>query len=301
MANIIVTGSGGHLAPFLIKRLAVTHDVYSVHSTAYDLRKSSHINALFRHTGKPDFIFHLAARVGGIQYNIQNPGKIFYDNVAMNTALIHKAMEIGCGKFIMCGTVCSYPAINQIPTPEDRLWYGYPEESNGSYGVAKLVAFEQLRAYAKQYGLNFSYPLLSNLYGPGTKANDHKSHVIPALIQRFLDNPPIVEIWGDGSPTRDFLYADDAAEALVRFMDVDCQEPINIANGVEISIRRVVELIAEMTGYKGEIVFDATKPNGQMRRAYTTDKARSILGWQASTKFEDGLRRTIASYRNDLR
>lgn len=215
MANIIVTGAGGHLAPFLIKRLIPAHDVYAVSSCAYDLRQPEHINALFKHAGRPDFIFHLAARVGGIQYNIQNPGKIFYDNVTMNTMLIHKAMEVGCGKFVMVGTVCSYPAFNQIPTPEDRLWQGYPEDSNGSYGIAKLAAFEQLRAYSAQYGLNFSYPLLSNLYGPGAKADDHKSHVIPALIQRFLDNPPTVEIWGDGSPTRDFLYVDDAAEALL--------------------------------------------------------------------------------------
>lgn len=299
MTNIIVTGASGHLAPFLIARLkSLGYNPYPVFSKAYDLRNARHIDALFKHTGKPDIIFHLAARVGGIQYNIDNPATLFYDNVVMNTQLIHKAMLAGCGKFVMCGSVCSYPAFNPIPTPEHRLWEGYPETSNGPYGIAKLAALEQLQAYSRQHGMKYAYPVLSNLYGPGGSVDDYKSHVIPALIKRFLDKPDKIEIWGDGSPTRDFLYLDDAAEALTKFIDVDCEEPINIAGGIEISIRRVVELLTKITGYEGEIAYDSTKPNGQLRRAYTIHKARHDLAWQPETKFEDGLKRTVEYYAN---
>lgn len=297
--NLLITGSAGFLGQHLMAKLHVLgYTPYGVTSKAYDLRNPVHINALFKHIGKPDIIFHLAARVGGIQYNMDNPATLFYDNVMMNTQLIHQAMLAGCGKFVMVGTVCSYPAFNPIPTPEHRLWEGYPEVSNGPYGVAKLVALEQLQAYQKQYGFNFAYPVLSNLYGPGGKPDDYKSHVIPALINRFLSNPDKIEIWGDGSPTRDFLYVDDAAEALCRFIEVDCSEPVNVAGGIEISIRTVVELLAKITRYKGEIVYDLTRPNGQLRRGYDTYKAQSILKWQASTKFEDGLRRTVEQWQN---
>lgn len=293
--NIIVTGAAGFLGQHLMGRLLdLGHVPYGVTSKAYDLRCESHINSLFRHTGKPDIIFHLAARVGGIQYNIDNPATLFYDNVMMNTQLIHKAMLAGCGKFVMVGSVCSYPAHNPIPTREHRLWEGYPEESNGPYGVAKLMALEQLKAYQKQHGLNFAYPILSNLYGPGGHADAYKSHVIPALIKRFIDRPDKITIWGDGSPTRDFLYVKDAAEALVRFIDVDCSEPMNIAGGIETSIKTIVEILAKISEYAGQIEYDLTRPNGQLRRGYDTYKARSVLGWQASTKFEDGLH---ASYR----
>lgn len=301
--NILVTGSAGFLGQHLMAKLhALGHKPYGVTSEAYDLRNPAHLNNLFKHVGKPDIIFHLAARVGGIQYNIDNPATLFYDNVMMNTQLIHKAMLTGVGKFVMVGTVCSYPSFNPIPTPEHRLWEGYPEQSNGPYGVAKLVALEQLQAYSRQYGLNFAYPVLSNLYGPGGKADAYKSHVIPALIRQFLLNMQKITIWGDGSPTRDFLYVEDAADALCRFIEVDCNEPINIAGGIEISIKTVVEALAKITGYKGQIEYDLTRPNGQLRRGYDTYKARQILKWQACTKFEDGLRKCVeyASHSNDL-
>lgn len=300
--TIIVTGSNGFLGQHLMTHLrTLGYDPYGVSSKAYDLRREAHIDALLKHTGKPDIIFHLAAHVGGIQYNIEHPAQLFYDNVMMTTQLIHKAMLAGCGKFVMVGSVCSYPAHNPIPTREHRLWEGYPEESNGPYGVAKLIALDQLQAYQKQYGLNFAYPILSNLYGPGGKADAYKSHVIPALIHRFASNPPKITVWGDGSPTRDFLYVKDAAEALARYIEVNCPEPINIANGIETSIRTIVEHLTRISGYQGEVEYDLTRPNGQLRRGYDTYKARSVLSWQASTKFEDGLKATYANYCNDLR
>lgn len=298
--KIICTGSNGFLGQHFMAHLrALGFDPYGVPSAAYDLRRPAHIDALFKHAGTPDIIFHLAAHVGGIQYNIEHPAQLFYDNVMMNTQLIHKAMLAGVGKFVMVGSVCSYPAHNPIPTKEHQLWLGYPEDSNGPYGIAKLAALEQLQAYRKQYGLNFAYPILSNLYGLGGKADDYKSHVIPALIDRFVGNPAKITIWGDGSPTCDFLYVKDAAEALACYIGIDCPEPVNIANGIETSIKTIVEHLTQISGYKGEIEYDLTRPNGQLRRGYDTYKARHILKWQASTKFIDGLKATYANYYND--
>lgn len=295
--NLIVTGSNGYLGKHLVTHLrALGYDPYCVPSKAYDLRRSAHIEALFKHTGKPDIIFHLAANVGGIQYNIDNPGAIFYDNVMMTTQLIHQAMIHGCGKFVMVGTACSYPEYNPIPTGEDRLWQGYPEPTNGAYGVAKLIALTQLQAYQKQYGLNFAYPVLANLYGPGGGFDEHKSHVIPALVKRFASNPPIITVWGDGSPTRDFLYVEDAAKALARFIEVDCQEPINIASGTEVSIQTIVRELVELSDYRGEVEYDTSKPNGQLRRCYDISKAKSTLIWLPSTDIKTGLRNTWEWY-----
>lgn len=301
--NILVTGSAGFLGKHLVSHLGTLgHYPYCATRSAYDLRNPDHLDALFRHTGKPDIIFHLAANVGGIQYNLANPGAIFYDNVMMTTQLIHRAMERGCGKFIMVGSVCSYPCHVPIPAREHHLWTGYPEPSNGAYGVAKLIALTQLQAYRDQYGLDFAYPILSNLYGPGDNFDDAKSHVIPALIKRFTSDEPQITVWGDGTPTRDFLYVEDAVRALVACMDADCplrgpylscREPLNISGGVEISIRRVIELLNEITGYSGKVEFDQSKPNGQLRRGYDNYKAQQTLGWQPVVDFETGLRATV--------
>lgn len=301
--NITVTGYPGFLATHLLSHLrALGHDPYPVTRQAYDaseypkgydLRNPDHLDALLRHTGKPDIIFHLAANVGGIQYNLANPGAIFYDNVMMTTQLIHKAMLAGCGKFIMVGTVCSYPEYVPIPAREHHLWTGYPEPTNGAYGVSKLVALTQLQAYRDQYGLDFAYPVLSNLYGPGDSFDDAKSHVIPSLIKRFTQSEPKITVWGDGTPTRDFLYVEDAARALVACMDTDCREPLNISGGVEVSIRRLVELLGEITGYSGAIEFDQTRPNGQLRRGYDSYRAQQALGWQPVVDIETGLRATV--------
>lgn len=294
--NLIVTGSNGYLGKHLMAHLrALGHDPYGVSSHAYDLRRPAHIEALFKHTGKPDIIFHLAANVGGVQYNIDNPGAIFYDNVMMTTQLIHKAAIEGVGKFVMVGSACSYPEHNPIPVKEDRLWAGYPEPTNGAYGVAKLIALTQLQAYK----LNFAYPVLANLYGPGGGFDERKSHVIPALVKRFASNPPVLTVWGDGKPTRDFLYVEDAAKALARFAEVDYCQPINIASGKEVSIKRIVELLSRISGYRGAIEYDTSKPNGQLRRCYDISKAKEVLGWQPSTDIETGLRNTYAKHHND--
>ena len=300
MTSIVITGASGFLGSHLMRHLADYHP-YGVTSKAYDLRREAHIDALFKHA-QPDIIFHLAANVGGIQYNLDNAGSLFYDNVMMNTQLIHKSLLNGVSKFIMVGTVCSYPAFPPLPTNEAQFWTGYPEPSNGAYGISKLVALEQLQAYQRQYSFNFAYPVLSNLYGPGEQFNERKSHVIPALIKRFLTKPEVMTIWGDGTPTRDFLYVEDACQALSRFIEVDCPEPINIAGGQEISIKSIVNLLANMTGFEGKIEYDTSKPNGQLRRAYDISKAKKVLNWQPTTKFEDGLKRTVhANYHNDQR
>lgn len=299
--NICITGSTGFLGTHLMTHLeTLGYSPYGVTHKAYDLRNPGHIKSLFKHTGHIDILFHLAAHVGGIQYNIDHPGKLFYDNVMMSTQLIHQAVLNGVGKFVMIGSVCSYPAFNPVPTSEHCLWNGYPEESNGAYGIAKLVALEQLKAYHHQYSMNFAYPVLSNLYGPGDNFGDN-AHVIPALIKKFVEGPDKITIWGDGVPTRDFLYVEDAVRALARFIEVNYCEPVNIAGGVEISIRQLVELLKTITGYTGKIEYDQTRPNGQLRRSYDTYKARQVLGWQAQTEFETGLKNTIASYRDNLR
>lgn len=299
--NLICTGSEGFLGKHLMAALhTLGHTPFGVSSKAYDLRRESHLDALFKHAGKSDIIFHLAANVGGIQYNIDNPASIFYDNVMMTTQLIHKAMLAGCGKFIMVGTVCSYPAFNPIPTREHRLFEGEPEPTNGAYGVAKLIALTQLRAYHKQHGLNFAYPVLSNLYGPGDAFVGPQTHVIPALIKRFVSNPPKIIVWGDGSPTRDFLYVEDAAEALTKFIDIDYCEPVNIANGIETPVRWIVESLRKITNYQGEIEYDNSKPNGQLRRGYDNYVARNVLKWQAKVRIDEGLRKTVEWYKQSL-
>lgn len=301
MSNLIVTGASGFLGQHLMSHLrTLGHDPYGVTRSAYDLRNPDHLDALFRHTGKPDIIFHLAANVGGIQYNLANPGSIFYDNVMMTTQLIHWAMLAGCGKFVMVGSVCSYPANNPIPTRECRLFEGQPETSNGPYGIAKLVALTQLQAYRNQYGLNFAYPILANLYGPGDSGFCNKTgHVLPNLIKSFINSKENVMVFrGDGRLSRDFLYVEDAACALAKFIDTDYPEPVNIATGQEYTKRQIVEIIAEIAGYEGDIVFDGKFDLGQLRRCYNTDIAHQILDWRYKVDIKDGLRRTIQWYRD---
>jgi GDP-L-fucose synthase len=317
MTNIIITGASGFLGQHLLAHLrTLGHDPYGATRQAYDasddpweypldnpqgydLRNPDHLDALFRHTGKPDIIFHLAANVGGIQYNLANPGAIFYDNVMMTTQLIHKAMLKGCGKFVMVGSVCSYPANNPIPTKEHRLFEGQPEASNGPYGLAKLMALTQLQAYRQQHGLNFAYPVLANLYGPGDGGFSHSTgHVLPNLIKSFVNSKEEVMVFrGDGRLSRDFLYVKDAACALAKFIDIDYCEPVNIATGREYTKRQIVEIIAALIGYKGDIVFDGKFDLGQLRRCYDTDTANKVLGWRYRVDIKDGLKRTIEWYK----
>ena len=299
--NIVITGSNGFLGSHLMRHLADYHP-YGVASKAYDLRREAHIDALFKHA-QPDIIFHLAANVGGIKHNLANPASIYYDNVMMNTQLIHKAMLNGVKKFIFVGSVCSYPDNVPMPTSEKQLWQGYPEESNSAYGISKLVALEQLQAYQRQYAFNFAYPILSNLYGSGDSGffEQSKAHLIPSLIKKFVSNPPMVQMFGKGLLTRDFLYVEDACQALSRFIKVDYSEPINIATGREVSKLRLTNLIVELTGYKGKVEYDGKPDEGQLKRCYTTRLAKKALGWQAQTDIKTGLQKTIEWYKEKIK
>lgn len=301
--KIIVTGSKGFLGQHLMTELqSQGHDPYGVLSAAYDLRREAHIFALFKHVGTPDIIFHLAANAGGIGYNLRRPATIYYDNVMMNTQFIHKASWAGVGKFIFAGSVCSYPFLVPVPTIERHLWGGPLTESHHSYGVSKLMALAQLQAYRSQYNLDFAYPILANIYGPGDGGffDDFKSHVIPALVKRFVEAENEVICWGTGIPTRDFLYVEDAAKALAKFIGVNCPGPVNIAANQEISILRLAELIAGLVGFKGQIIWDKTKPDGSPRRRYNTRLLKHFLGWEPTTTIEDGLQRTIEWYKEQL-
>lgn len=294
--NITVTGSKGFLGTHLMEKLySLGYSPYGVTHKAYDLRSEKHIDALFKHT-KPDIIYHLAAHLGGISYNLANPASLFYDNVKMNTELIHKAMLNGVRRFIFISSVCAYPDNAPVPMSEMNLWLGYPERSNGAYGIAKRIVLSQLEAYKEQWGMDYEYVLLTNLYGPGDNIAE-SGHVIAALIRKFSEATDKVEIWGDGRPTRDFLYVKDAAEALSYLIDVKIGQAVNIASGNDISIKRLVEIMTDLTNFKGEIVWDNTRPNGQLRRAYKTDKAKKLLGWQAKTSLIEGLKATLEWYR----
>lgn len=296
--RILVTGAYGFLGQHLTAKLQpLGHAVYPVSSKSYDLRSRAHIDALFNHAGAPDLIYHLAAHVGGIAYNLANPATIYYDNVLMNTLLIDKAAKAGVKKFIFVSSTCAYPSHPSLPTSEVELWDGYPEESNGTYGISKRIVLPQLQAYKEQYGMGFAYPILANLYGPGDDFSPEKSHVVAALIRKFCSNAETVEIWGDGSPTRDLLYVEDAAEALCCFLDQDYEEPVNIASGEEISIKQLVLLLQYLTGYKGTLLWQYDKPMGQMRRWYDIWQAQEGLDWQPRTGIEEGLRRTVEYYR----
>lgn len=296
--KITVTGAYGFLGQHLTARLqALGHSVYPVSSKAYDLRSQAHVDALFNHTGTPDLIFHLAAHVGGIAYNLANPAKIYYDNVLMNTLLIDKAAKAGVKKFVSVGSTCAYPGNAGIPTTEEMLWEGYPEDSNGTYGISKRIVLPQLGAYKQEYGMGYGYPILCNMYGPGDDFSEAKSHVVAALIRKFCARPETVEIWGDGTATRDLLYVEDAAAALCCFLDRDYEQPVNIASGVEVSIKELAHLLRDITGYQGTLLWDYTKPMGQMRRCYSIWRAYEALDWQPRTGIEEGLRRTVEFYR----
>jgi GDP-L-fucose synthase len=293
MANVLITGSTGFLASHLIPILEQDYSLYLALRPQYDLRQEKHIDKLLIHS-KPNIIIHLAADVGGLQYNLDNPASIYYNNVMMNTQLIHRAATFGIDKFIFVSSACAYPKFPPIPTKEFHLWKDFPEESNGSYGISKRIALTQLEAYKKQWDMDFEYPILSNLYGPGDKS----SHVIPMLIEKFQNGK--VEVWGDGSVTRDFLYVEDAARAIKKLIDIDIGKPVNIAHGNSITIKMLVEYLIELFDYKGEIIYNTDKPVGQMRRSYSIQKAERFLNWQPETSIKEGLRKVIyATYTTD--
>jgi GDP-L-fucose synthase len=300
--RVMVTGGGGFLGRAVVARLGQggVREVFVPRSSRYDLRTADGVRAALA-DGRPDIVIHLAAVVGGIGANRENPGRFFYENAAMGIELMEQARTSGVAKFVQIGTVCSYPKFTPVPFREDDLWGGYPEETNAPYGLAKKMLLVQGQAYRQQYGFDVIHLIPVNLYGPGDNFDPASSHVIPALIKKCIDareaGADHIEVWGTGSASREFLYVDDAAEGIVLATErYDDPDPVNLGVGSEITIRDLVELIVRLTGFRGEIRWDPTKPDGQPRRALDTSRARERFGFVAKTSFEDGLRETIAWY-----
>ena len=299
----MVTGGAGFLGSRLVALLRERDlDPFVVRSADFDLTEPADAERLFAET-RPDLVFHLAAEVGGIGANRANPGRFWYANLVMGTNVLEQSRRAGVKKLVLVGTICSYPKLTPTPFREDDLWNGYPEETNAPYGVAKKALLVGAQAYREQYGLNSIYLLPVNLYGPGDNADLHASHVIPALIRKMIEaqerGEDEVVLWGDGSPTREFLYVEDCAEALVIAAERYAgDEPVNIGTGQEIAIRDLAALVAETTGFEGEIVWDASKPNGQPRRQLDVSRAEELFGFRAKTPLREGLERTVAWYRS---
>lgn len=300
--RVIVTGGKGFLGHHVVEALnrRSPESIFPVESAAYDLRKPEAIRALLQDT-RPNLVIHLAARVGGIGANMEHPAEFFYDNLMMGVQLVHECWKANVEKMVLLGTVCAYPKHTPVPFKESDLWIGYPEETNAPYGLAKKMLLVQSQAYRKQYGYNSIFLLPVNLYGPHDHFHPSVSHVIPALIKKCLDakrqGAPYIEAWGDGSPTREFLFARDAGEGITLAAErYNESEPVNIGSAFEISIKDLTETIARLTGYRGEIRWDTTKPNGQPRRKLDVSRAREKFGFVSTTTFEDGLKETIDWY-----
>ena len=294
----LVTGGGGFLGSHLVERLqADGGDVFVARRADYDLTRWDDAERLFE-DAEPDVIFHLAAEVGGIGANRANPGRYWYANLIMGAHVLELARRHDAGKVVLAGTVCAYPKHTPVPFHEDELWNGYPEETNAPYGVAKKSILVGAQSYREQYGTNAIFLLPANLYGPRDNFHPTNAHVIADLIRKMHESPEEVVLWGDGSPTREFLYVEDAAEAFVLAAErYDGEEPVNIGAGKEISIRELAELIAELTGFTGEIAWDESMPNGQPRRSLDASRAKELFGFEARTSLREGLERTIAWYR----
>ena len=301
--RVLLTGGAGFLGSRVADALKARgcQRVFVPRSREYDLRKITDIERVLR-DARPDLVIHLAARVGGIGANRAHPAEFFYDNLLMGTQLLHESWRAGVGKFVGVSTICAYPKLTPLPFSEDDLWNGYPEETNAPYGLAKKMLLVQAQAYRQQYGFNATHLMPANLYGPGDHIDPENSHVIPALIEKCVAaverSEPEIVCWGDGTPTREFLYVEDAAEGIVLSAErYDGAEPVNLGTGMEISIRDLVHVVAKLTGFEGAIVWDTTKPNGQPRRSVDSSRAERWFGFRARTSFEDGLRRTVEWYR----
>jgi len=299
MTRVLVTGGGGFLGSHLVERLqADGQEVVVPRRCDYDLTRWEDAERLFAEE-RPELVFHLAAEVGGIGANRANPGRYWYANLMMGAHVLELARIHDVAKVVTLGTICEYPKFAPIPFREDDLWNGYPEETNAPYGIAKKSVLVGAQSYRAQYGTNAIHLLPVNLYGPRDNFDLESSHVIPAMIRKMCDRPERIVLWGDGSPTREFLFVEDAAEALTLAAErYDGPEPVNIGTGEEISIRALAELIAELTGFDGEIEWDASRPNGQPRRKLDTSRAHELFGFDAATSLRDGLEKTIEWYRS---
>jgi len=301
--RVLLTGGAGFLGRRVRERLeaAGAEEVFVPRRRDYDLTEADAVAAVFE-LARPDTVIHLAAEVGGIGANRDNPGRFFYANMSMGLHVTEEARRCGTEKLVQVGTVCSYPKHTPVPFSEEELWNGYPEETNAPYGVAKKALLVMQQAYRKQYGLHGIYLMPVNLYGPGDNFDPASSHVIPALIEKCerarVTDAGQIECWGTGSASREFLFVDDCADAIVAATErFEGAEPVNVGAASEITIKDLTELIARLTGFAGGLVWDPTKPDGQPRRALDTSRAREQFGFEASTSLEDGLQRTIAWYR----
>ena len=303
--RVIVTGGAGFLGKAIVKLLkdkGCRHVIVPL-IEEYDLRKTSAIRRLYKRA-KPDMVIHLAAVVGGIGANQENPGKYFYDNLIMGVQLIEQARLFGLDKFVAIGTICAYPKFTKVPFKEEDLWEGYPEETNAPYGLAKKMLLVQSQAYRQQYGLNSIFLLPVNLYGPGDNFSPKSSHVIPALIKKCFDakvkGDKELVVWGTGKASREFLYVDEATRGIILAAEkYNGPDAVNLGAGFEISIKELVALIARLTGFKGKIVYDRTKPDGQPRRCLDTSRAKKVFGFENRVGLEAGLKKTISWYKRE--
>ncbi len=302
-ARVVVTGGAGFLGSFVTEKLQERgcREIFVPRSSEYDLRDRDAITRLYE-TARPDVVIHLAAVVGGIGANRDNPGRFFYDNAIMGIQLIEYARQFGIKKFVATGTICAYPKFTPIPFHEDELWNGYPEETNAPYGLAKKMMLVQVQAYREQYGFNGIFLLPVNLYGPRDNFDLQTSHVIPALIRKCAEAKSAgrseIVLWGDGTPTREFLYVEDAAEGILLAAErYEGDLPVNLGTGAEIHIRDLAQVVADEVGFTGSIVWDASKPNGQPRRCLDVTRAKELFGFEAAHDLRAGIAKTVAWFR----